>query len=92
MKKKKWGAIVVIALLFAAALVWRRSQHRLWAIVWLVAAAVAIVWHTPQRWHEHLLLLPPCVALAAALPARLSRTGGRRMARIIGWAATVAAE
>lgn len=86
-----YPGLMLLALLGAAALVWRRSPHRLWAIVWLVAAAVAIVWHTPQRWHEHLLLLPPCVTLAAALPAQLRRTSGGRVAHIAWWAATAVA-
>lgn len=84
-----YPGLIVAALLGVVLLARRRSPEFAWTAVWLVTAGAAVVLHTPQRWHEHLLLMPAFCALAASAPVSLralSRGKARKM-----WTIAVAA-
>ncbi len=86
-----YPGLILLVVLGAAALIVRRNRRHWWAVAWLLSAAIAVVWHTPQRWHEHLLLLPPFATLAMIVPGQLSALSTRRGVRILAWVATTVA-
>jgi 4-amino-4-deoxy-L-arabinose transferase-like glycosyltransferase len=84
---------LIAAALLSLALLAALRQRRFWLMsAWLGASLLAVLLHTPQRWHEHLVLLPPLCLLAATLipTTREVAQHARLRTAIVAWIAATA--